>query len=169
MSVERGCPAEAGAASCELASGGIGACPRCRERGKPVDSITVKSMLAVPLTQIRDVEYRFCKSPRCPVVYFPADGQDYFAQEHLRELVHQKHLTSDDVPVCYCFRHTPGSIRREFLETGTVTVIERITEGIQSGKCACDIRNPQGSCCLGNVRAVVKQARPGESQQSPGG
>ena len=59
--------------------------------------------------------------------------------------------------VCYCFRYTPGSIRAEIEATGHSTVVDAINEGIQAGQCACDIRNPQGSCCLGNVRAVVKR------------
>jgi hypothetical protein len=35
--------------------------------------------------------------------------------------------------------------------------VERVTAGVQADQCACDIRNPQGSCCLGNVRAVVQR------------
>ena len=74
-------------------------------------------------------------------------------------LVHQKHPDDDYVFVCYCFRHTPGSIRAELVETGQRTVVETVTEGTQGGQCACDIRNPQGSCCLGNVRATVKRTK----------
>ncbi len=33
----------------------------------------------------------------------------------------------------------------------------QMTTGTKTGQCACDIRNPQGSCCLGNVGAVVKR------------
>jgi hypothetical protein len=28
---------------------------------------------------------------------------------------------------------------------------------VKAGNCACEVRNPQGSCCLGNVQATVKQ------------
>jgi hypothetical protein len=31
-----------------------------------------------------------------------------------------------------------------------------INAGIRAGACACDLRNPQGACCLGNARALVK-------------
>jgi len=41
--------------------------------------------------------------------------------------------------------------------TGQSTVFDQITNSIQAGLSACDIRNPQGSCCLGNVRGVIKQ------------
>jgi len=54
------------------------------------------------------------------------------------------------------FNHTVGSISSEITESGKTTAVEEITAGIKAGQCACDIRNPQGDCCLGNVRAFVK-------------
>ena len=75
------------------------------------------------------------------------------------ERVYQKHPDDDDVLVCYCFRHTVGSIRAELLATGTSAVVDAVTTGIQAGQCACDIRNPQGTCCLGNVVALVTRLR----------
>jgi hypothetical protein len=131
-------------------------CPSCSQKGKSVDSQTVKAMLAVSLeTLAESSRYRFCRTPDCPVVYF--DAQDrFFTEAHLRERVHQKHPEAADVFVCYCYRHTPGSIRAEMVERGETDVVARITAGTKAGTCACDIRNPQGSCCLGNVSKVVK-------------
>jgi hypothetical protein len=77
----------------------------------------------------------------------------------LRETVYQKHLNDDNTLVCYCFRHTLSSIRDEIILTGQSTVLEQIEAGIQAGQCGCDIRNPQGSCCLGNVRVLVDQRK----------
>ncbi len=153
------CPAEAGSATCQLsATRPTVACPACQAQGKPVDSITLKAMLTLPLTELRDVEYRFCRTPDCPTVYYSTDGRQRFSEEDLRERVHQKHPADDHVLVCYCFRHTPRSIKAEVAGTGHSTVVAAITAGIRAGQCACDIRNPQGSCCLGNVRAVVETA-----------
>ncbi|HBY95370.1 MAG: hypothetical protein M5U01_21250 [Ardenticatenaceae bacterium] len=132
-------------------------CPACGERGKPVEMQTVKAMLAVSLEALRPTDYRFCRTPTCPVVYFATDGEHTLVEAELRERVHQKAPEDDDVFVCYCFRHTPGSIRAELIETGTSTAVDRVNAGIQAGQCACEIRNPQGSCCLGNVRAVVRR------------
>lgn len=158
MSEKCMCPPEAGSSKCELSSAPEAvACPPCGQKGKPVDILTVKAMLAVPLTEIRSSDYQFCKTPDCPVVYFSTDGKQKFFEENLREKVHQKHPSDDRVPVCYCFKHTPQSITEEILRTGKSAVIESITAGIKAGQCACEIRNPEGSCCLGNVRAVVKQ------------
>ncbi len=122
-----------------------------------MDAITVKALLSVPLTEVRDVPYRFCRTPDCPTIYYAADGLQAFDEAALRERVHQKHPADDDVFICYCFRHTPSTIRAELLQTGHSTVVERITAGIDADQCACDIRNPQGTCCLGNVRTVVKR------------
>jgi len=122
-----------------------------------VDVFTLKALLAVPLTVLRATEYRFCPTPDCPTVYYSIDGQQVFGEDVLREHVHQKHPQEDDVFVCYCFRHSPGSIRAELAATGRSSVVDHITAGVKAGQCACDIRNPQGTCCLGNVRAVVKR------------
>lgn len=154
--------AEAQHGSCAVqpetpATGEQGQCPRCGSKGKKVDTLTVKALLAVSLEQLRAQAYRFCRTPDCPVVYFSTDGQEVYGEEELREQVHQKHPTADQVFVCYCFRHTPGSIRQELLAQGQSSVVEAIQAGIAAGQCACEIRNPQGSCCLGNVTATVRR------------
>jgi hypothetical protein len=158
MSEACACPAEAGAGTCErTVPPSSAACPSCGHAGKAIDTLTVKALLALPLTALEggDGAYRFCRTPHCAVVYFTADGRQRFTEADLRERVHQKHAAEADVLVCYCFRHTPGSIKAEAEATGESTAVAAITAGIQAGQCACEVRNPQGSCCLGNVRAVV--------------
>jgi hypothetical protein len=49
-----------------------------------------------------------------------------------------------------------GEIRAASPEART-SLLDDITTGIQADQCACDMRNPQGSCCLGNVRALIKR------------
>jgi len=134
-----------------------GVCPACSQKGKTVDTQIVKALLAVSLEAVRpSATYRFCRTESCPVVYYGDEEGQFFTEDQLREPVHQKHPTANDVNVCYCFNHSPGSIRAEF-ERGITDVVARVTEGTKTGQCACDIRNPQGSCCLGNVGIVVKQ------------
>lgn len=132
-------------------------CPGCGASGKRVETKTVKALLAVSLQAIRPTAYYFCRTPDCPVVYFSSDGAQIFGEADLREQVYQKHPGDDDVYVCYCFRYTAGLIRAELQMIGASTVVEAISAGIQAGQCACEIRNPQGSCCLGNIRATVKR------------
>ena len=155
--VESCCAPSPEGQACASTNGQITACSQCGQIGKKVDSITLKAMLDVSLLAPRDVDYRFCRTADCPVVYFAGDGRQTFSKDQLRGLVHQKEPDDETVPVCYCFRHSPASIRAELLATGQSTVVEEINGGIKAGQCACEIRNPQGSCCLGNVSKVVKR------------
>ena len=136
-----------------------GICPQSHSKGRRVDSITMKAMLAVSLSELRDTSYFFCKDVGCPVVYFSEDGEQSFTTEQVREHVYQKEAENDDVFLCYCFRHTLGSIRAEALSGRENKLIDSINAAIQTGQCACDIRNPQGSCCLGNVQAFIRQLK----------
>jgi len=114
-------------------------------------------MLEVSLLAIRDVSYLFCRTAECSVVYFSADGL-ILTKEQIRVPVYQKEPNDESVLVCYCFYHGPAAIRAELSATGRSTVIEEINRGIQAGQCACEIRNPQGTCCLGNLSVLVKQS-----------
>lgn len=131
-------------------------CPTNQRIGEPVDTLTLTALLAVPLTEIRDTSYGFCPDPACPTVYVSTDTAQCFAEGDVREKVYQKHPADDDVLGCYWFRHTRKRMHTELKQTGQSTVVAAITAGIQAGHWACDIRNPQGTCCLGNVRKIVR-------------
>lgn len=157
------CPAEAGSAVCELPSQrvdqpvrALGSCSECGQKGKPVHGQTVKALLAVSLRAVQDGEYVFCRTQSCPIVYFTPDGSQTFMTEHVRERVYQKEPDVDSVFVCYCFRHTVGEMREASSEA-RAAIVDDVNAGIQAGQCACDVRNPQGSCCLGNLRGLVKR------------
>ena len=160
------CPPEAGNLVCEQPAQNLprppllsNLCPTCGVRGKPVQGQTVKALLSVSLREVQDVEYLFCKSQACPVVYFSPEGGQIFGLGHLRERVYQKEPDREDVLVCYCFRHTVGEIRSASPESRR-SILDDIKEGIHAGQCACDLRNPQGSCCLGNVRVLTDRLDP---------
>lgn len=159
----------AGSQVCELssltvqrASRSLTACPICGENGKLVEGQTVKSLLSVTLSQVQNVEYLFCRTQTCPVVYFSLDGGQVFRVKQVRERIYQKEPTADDVFVCYCFRHTSGEIGAASREA-RLAVLEDINAGIKADQCACDLRNPQGSCCLGNVRRMRQELKRGVS------
>jgi hypothetical protein len=124
--------------------------------GMPVQGQTVKALVSVSLRQVREGAYLFCRTPDCPVVYYSADESTGtpFTVEHIRERVYQKEPDSPDVLVCYCFRHTRGDITGGSVEERS-RIEDDIVAGIEAGQCACDLRNPQGSCCLGNVRRLI--------------
>jgi hypothetical protein len=131
-------------------------CPICGTEGKPVEGQTVQALLSVSLRNVQPVEYLFCKARTCPVVYFSISGEQTYTTVQIRERVYQKEPESDDVLVCYCFRHSVGDIRTASPAARTA-IIDDITTGLNAGQCACDLRNPQGACCLGNVRVLIKE------------
>jgi hypothetical protein len=156
------CPPEAGNTVCELPARGIqrsaragNACPECGQIGKPVQGQTVKAMISVTLRRVQSIKYLFCKTQTCPVVYFYNDGDLTFSVEEVREQVYQKEPKAEEVSVCYCFRHTVGELRNASPQS-RIDIVNNINTGINAGQCACDLRNPQGSCCLGNVRSMIK-------------
>lgn len=132
-------------------------CPECGQTGKRVDEATLKSMLSSSLRNIQKNQYFFCRTHSCSVVYFSGDGEQTFTADQVRERVYQKEPDTEDVFVCYCFRHTVGEVQTASPEE-RLAILDDINAGIKAGQCACDWRNPQGSCCLGNVREVIKQA-----------
>ena len=161
------CPPEAGNAVCDLPaqdcphsgqrpSPAVNACPECGKIGKPVDGQTVKAMLSVSLRSVQDTKYLFCRTQTCPVVYFSGDSEQTFTVEQIRERVYQKEPEVQDVFICYCFRYTVGNLRASSPEN-RIVIVDDINTGINAGQCACDLRNPQGSCCLGNVRGMIKR------------
>jgi hypothetical protein len=157
------CPPEAGNAVCKLPAQDfqrpprvVNTCPECGKTGKPVQGQTLKAFLAVSLRETHDVEYLFCRTQTCPVVYFSTDGEQTFTLEQIRERVYQKEPEAQDVFVCYCFRHTVGELHVASPKK-RLAIIDDINMGINAGQCACDLRNPQGSCCLGNVRSLIKR------------
>ena len=157
------CPPEAGNNVCDLPaenfqrpSREVNACPRCGKIGNLVQGQTVKSLLSVSLRQAQAVQYLFCRTRTCPVVYFSADGEQSFTVEEVRDKVYQKEPEAEDVFICYCFRHTVGEFRKASPEDRTA-IVDNINTGINAGQCACDLRNPQGSCCLGNARGMIKR------------
>lgn len=130
-------------------------CPRCGNRGKPVQHITLESLLIDPAT-ISAGEWLFCKTPSCDVVYF-STGNRLYDKKALKVRVGIKE-TEDPIPLCYCFNWDRARIREQIKETGKSTVVESITKEVREGNCFCERSNPEGACCLGHVSQAVKEA-----------
>lgn len=134
-------------------------CPACGERGKTVGRLTLGALLkADRRPQIPNRQaFCFCKTATCDVVYF-LPGRAVFRKDDLSVRVGLKEPSDPTVPVCYCFGWTPENIRAELEVTGHSTVIDQIKTQVKAGNCYCEVTNPQGSCCLGNVAQAVKNA-----------
>jgi len=137
-----------------------GRCPVCEVPGHPVPRVTLESLLLPELrSEIGDAPHRFCPTPSCDVVYFDPERRSIFRRGDLTAKVHQKEPDDPDVPVCYCFGHTPRSMAEEVERTGESTTVREIRRRIQEEGCTCERTNPQGRCCLGNVAMVVRNLR----------
>ena len=135
-------------------------CPKSGEQGIPIQLITLKSLLSPPaLAQLdADSSYAFCRDPICPVVYFSEQGQS-FGVDDLKVPVFQKE-SGEDVPVCYCFGWTRRRIRQELQGSKTPqAILEEIAAHIKARRCGCQVNNPQGFCCLENVRQVILEVQ----------
>lgn len=133
-----------------------GRCPDSCSVGKAVDRQTVKALLIESaLQRLTAGNYRFCPDADCDVVYFSADG-GRFATADVRVGVWQK-LPFGARQVCYCFGESDASIHVEIEATGASSAEARIREHIAAGRCACDVRNPRGACCLADVIAAIKR------------
>ncbi|MEO0291033.1 MAG: hypothetical protein ABIN15_07360 [candidate division WOR-3 bacterium] len=133
-------------------------CPFCGKPGKKVNLKTLKSLLKVSLRRIFPSEsYFFCETENCTIVYYNSSG-DVFKTEDVKVPVYQKESENPFVPVCYCFNHTLGEILFMVKEKREREIIDDINTGIKLNQCACDLRNPQGSCCLGNIYKIMKKS-----------
>lgn len=127
-------------------------CPSCGTKGNSIDPITLKALLtAEGLRRGVPPAPRFCADPSCDVVYFDNAVPIIFRENELTVPVHAKHPHDEGVPVCYCFDYTPGRIRERIERDGKSTVSESITAEVKAGHCACEVKNPKGVCCLGDV------------------
>lgn len=130
-------------------------CPRCGGSARSVDRITLKALLRPSaLERLEPGEYRFCLGPECVVVYF-SDGQ-LFGRDDIAVPVFQKEPHGQRT-VCYCFDVDESDLRREAAAGEHGSAFARITQRVKEGRCACELRNPQGSCCLGNISLVTNE------------
>lgn len=146
---------------------GTPSCPRCGQDGRSVSPATIESLVTpAARTQLRSVDgFRFCATTACDVAYFhPATGERVGCAE-VRVPIFQKR-TEPERLVCYCFQHTVTAINREVRVTGTSHIATDIKTKCAQGLDDCAHNNPQGSCCLGNVQRVIREAT-GDNQLPP--
>jgi hypothetical protein len=134
-------------------------CPECGERGRRVPRETMESLLTPEARErMADEPYRFDRTPGCEVVYYSNTSRSYYHKSDLRVRVGLKE-TEAPIPLCYCFDHTVASVREELERTGRSTVSGRIAAEVQAGNCACEVKNPSGRCCLGDVGRALRRIR----------
>lgn len=146
-------------------SPGPAACPVSGARGVPVPLQTVKALLTpVAMRHVTQGAHRFCGDASCDVVYFSDDGQIYRTTDLRVQVWHKQH--PGDRVVCYCFGENEADILVEIEATGASEAVQRVRAHIASARCACEIRNPRGVCCLGDVTTAVTRAAEGRQTET---
>lgn len=134
-------------------------CPVSGTRSKQVAVLTVKSLVRHLPFGMPSTQYYFCDAPGCDVVYFPLHPEALtFRREDLLVRIGAKE-TEDSSPVCYCFGITRDQIQKEIRKTGKSAAAERVKAEVKADRCACEVKNPSGKCCLGDIARTVKLAQ----------
>lgn len=141
-------------------------CPLCGAVGRVVGDETIGALLKPGVaTGLLAVERRFCRTPACDVLYYGADGR-LVEKDTARVRVGIKE-SDDPIPLCYCFNFSRADVRHEVAGTGDCTIPARIAAEVRAGRCACEVKNPSGACCLGDVNKAVKEAKDALSKVRP--
>ena len=118
--------------------------------------LTVRSLVRHLPLGMPGTQYYFCEARNCDVVYFASDAQaPVFRRGDLLVPVGAKE-GAEPTQVCYCFGFTRKDIKNEIAEAGRSTAADRITAEVKAGNCACQVKNPSGKCCLGDVTRAVR-------------
>ena len=134
-------------------------CPQCRKKGRAVELVTLRHQIKPPSNlSVADGSYLFCRTSTCPVVYFSNKGNRVFEKKDVRYPVGLKE-TKGPHDVCYCFGFTEEMIRGEVEKFGKTGIPLKIAAEVKAGNCACEVKNPQGHCCLGNVQEIIQTAQ----------
>ena len=102
--------------------------------------------------------YSFCPARDCSIVYFEDKGGHQFTVDDLRIRVGVK-VNNDPIPLCYCFGFDEKHIRDEIGQTGNTSIPDKVSGLIREGLCACEVRNPAGVCCLGELNKAAKRLK----------
>jgi hypothetical protein len=140
-------------------------CSECGTAGRPVESVTVKAMLTTSaLARYEHEAYRFCPDQWCTVAYFGGGGT-IFTTSDVRERIWHKEPPGRRT-VCYCFGENEADLAAEIERHGYSGAVHRVRANIAAGRCACEIRNPRGACCLADVTAAVERLTPAKVSAS---
>ena len=131
------------------------ACPKCTNKSKAVLAKTLKHLVRDE-TKVNISCYDgfyYCTTPSCEVVYFREN--QILTQADISVVVGHK-VGASPATVCYCFEWTKEKIKAELQENGVSSATADIKHKMETVGCSCEILNPSGGCCLGDVGKAVK-------------
>ena len=131
-------------------------CPTCGEKAKGVLAKTLDALLTLNTkSNLSCLDgFYYCKTAECKTIYFREDL--VLRQEHLSVTVGLK-KGANPATLCYCFEWTKGKIQEEIQATGGTKALDDIKAKMENPGCSCEVLNPSGGCCLGDVSKVIKE------------
>ena len=135
-------------------------CPSCSQKAKGVLGKTFDALVKEETKAKFSCfdGFYYCKTPTCKTIYFRDDT--ILTQEDIKVVVGLKE-GAKPATVCYCFEWTKEKIKAELEENGETTALEDIKAKMENPGCACEILNPSGGCCLGDVTKAIKELKEG--------
>ena len=151
-----GCCSTAQDAACSRPETNAGSCPACKQNGRLVATRTVKNLICDHTRVAAAVTYYFCRTPECSVVYFSDEGTFHKSDIKVRVGIKEQ---EDPIPLCYCFDYTRADVSRDLALRGNTDIPALVKAEVQRGFCACDVKNPSGACCLGDLARAIQQIK----------
>jgi len=137
-------------------------CPSCGRSGRKVTATTIEALVETARLETlaeRD-GFHFCASPDCDLAYFASTaGQSVTIPKHaLRVRIGVKE-SLEPRPICYCFGFTAEDIAASAMPSANgARAAEVIQERCRRGLDRCEVENPRGACCLGDVQRMEAEA-----------
>jgi len=133
-------------------------CPLCQNVAKRVLEKTLNSLLKDEVKEsLESLDgFFYCKTSFCDVIYFKNDILLY--QKDLKVTVGIKDRAKP-ANLCYCFGWTKEMIEDEIKKHGKTKALDDIQKKMKDIGCSCEIKNPSGSCCLGDVKKAINEIK----------
>lgn len=132
-------------------------CPGCNRNGKKVKEITLNNLLKND-KEPGSESYQVCTTQNCNIVYFSESDSQRFNKDDLKVRFGLKEAESPRT-LCYCFNHSVEEIESEIIATGDSKAISKIKTSMKENGCDCEITNPLGGCCMGEISKVIKDLK----------
>ena len=131
-------------------------CPSCHKKAKGVLGKTFAALVKEQTKARFDCfdGFYYCKTPSCKTVYFRDDI--ILTQDDITVTVGLKD-GAQPATVCYCFEWSKEKIEEELKRNGKTTALEDIKAKMENQGCSCEVLNPSGGCCLGDVGKAIKE------------
>ncbi|PHR71083.1 MAG: hypothetical protein COA66_10200 [Arcobacter sp.] len=133
-------------------------CPSCNQKAKTVPVSAVSHFVNDDVKKhISSLDgFHFCNTPTCDVIYFKK-GQ-ILKQSDVKFSIGIKE-NSKPATVCFCFNWSKERIEDQIRDSGTTTALEEIKEKVKNKACNCEVQNPKGKCCMGDVKKAIEDIK----------